>query len=202
MVIGSANYRMIWADAGNLFVGGGNFLDALIFGYLFIFVARVLDMSLDVVRILMLTRDKKLAAALIGFVEVVIFIVALNQVIAGGLDDPLKIIAYAGGFATGNYVGAMIEGYLAVGFLSLQVFPRREKTGSCINTLRAQGFGVTSVVGAGRNGPRTILYVIVKRRDVNKVIDLLEQIDPKIFYNIADARTIRGGVFPGRAKIK
>ncbi len=171
-------------------------MDSIIFGYLFIFAARVIDMSLDVIRILMLTRDQKLTAAVIGFVEVSIFIVALNKVIAGGLDDPLKVIAYAGGYATGNYVGAMIENFMAVGYMSLQVFPRREKVGDVINRLRAEGFGVTSVVGAGRSGPRTILFVIVKRRDLDKVIKLLDEIDERTFYNIYDARCIRGGIFP------
>ncbi|WP_238442365.1 DUF2179 domain-containing protein [Desulfofalx alkaliphila] len=174
-------------------------MDSVIFGYVFIFIARVMDMSLDVIRILMLTRDKKLLAAAIGFVEIIIFVVALNMVMANGLDDPWKIIAYAGGFATGNYVGAMVENYLAVGFVSLQIFPRRAKTGEAINRLRAEGFGVTSVVGTGRSGPRTILYVIVKRKDLIKVQNVLDQIDPKIFYNISDARSIRGGVFPGKA---
>ncbi|MEG6614858.1 DUF5698 domain-containing protein [Peptococcaceae bacterium 1198_IL3148] len=168
----------------------------VIFGYLFIFVARVADMSLDVVRILMLTKDKKLAAALIGFVEVSIFVVALNEVMSGGLDDPLKVIAYAGGFATGNYVGAIVDNYLAVGYLSIQVFPKRDKVGDTINKLRAAGYGVTSVVGAGRGGPRTILFVILKRKDLKKLLDILDQVDPKTFYNVSDARNIRGGVFP------
>lgn len=171
-------------------------MEGLIFGYLFIFVARVLDMSLDVVRILMLTKGKKVAAALIGFVEVTIFIVALGKVMEGGMDDPFKIIAYAGGFATGNYVGAVIEGFLAVGYLSVQVFPRRDKVGDTINKLRAEGFGVTSVVGAGRGGPRTILFVTLKRKDLNRMVGIMDEIDPKTFYNISDARNIRGGVFP------
>lgn len=171
-------------------------MNEVIFGYLFIFFARVIDMSLDVVRILMLTKDRKLTAALVGFVEVTVFIIALGKVMSGGLDDPIKIIAYAGGFATGNYVGAVIEGFMAVGYLSIQVFPARDKVGDTINRLRAEGFGVTSVVGAGRCGPRTILFVILKRKDVDRVIKILDEVDPNTFYNISDAKNIRGGVFP------
>uniref|UniRef100_UPI0030843279 DUF2179 domain-containing protein n=1 Tax=Desulforadius tongensis TaxID=1216062 RepID=UPI0030843279 len=174
----------------------------MIWGYLFIFLARVLDMSLDVIRILMLTRDKKFTASLIGFVEVIIFIVALNKVIAGGLDDPLKVIAYAGGFATGNYVGGWIECCMAVGYVSMQMFPRPDKAGDIINKLREEGFGVTSVIGAGRSGPQNILHVIAKRRDLNKVIAVLDDIAPNTFFNISDARSIRGGVFPQARKGK
>ena len=174
----------------------------LLIGYLLIFVARTTDVSLGTIRILMLTRGKRVIAAMIGFVEIIIFIVALQYVISCGFDDPWKIIAYAAGFATGNYVGAWIESCMAVGYLSLQVFPKRDKVGEVINRLRKENFGVTSVVGSGRCGPRTILYVIVKRRDSKRVLEILDEIDPKIFYNIYDARGIHGGVFPGARKIK
>ncbi|MBO8136742.1 MAG: DUF2179 domain-containing protein [Desulfotomaculum sp.] len=159
-------------------------------------------MALDVIRILMLTREKKFTASVIGFIEVAIFIIALNKVMAGGMDDPFKVIAYAGGFATGNYVGGWIESIMAVGYVSLQIFPRRDKAGDIINMLRDQGFGVTSVVGAGRSGPQQILFVIVKRRDLNRVIKMLDEAAPNTFFNISDARSIRGGVFPGARKGK
>lgn len=172
----------------------------LILGYLFIFAARVVDMSLDVIRILMLTRDRSILAAFIGFIEVSVFILALNQVLAGGLDDPFKVVAYAGGFATGNYVGSLIDSKLAMGFLSLQVYPKPEKVQIITETLRGEGFGVTSVHGQGRDGERIILFVNLKRKDLNRALDLLDCIEPGTFYNVSDTRSIRGGVFPGKKK--
>lgn len=172
----------------------------LVLGYLFIFSARVVDMSLDVIRILMLTRDRRLLAAAIGFAEVSVFILALNQVLVGGLSDPLKIIAYAGGFATGNYVGSLIDSKMALGFLSLQIFPKKDKVKEIIEGLRSQGFGVTSVQGQGRDGDRIILFVNLKRKDLDRALDLLECIQPGAFYHISDTRGIRGGVFPGKKK--
>ncbi|SHF62514.1 Uncharacterized protein YebE, UPF0316 family [Desulfofundulus australicus DSM 11792] len=170
----------------------------LLGGYLFIFFARVLDMSLDVIRVLMLMRDKRLLAAIIGFLEVSIFILALNKVLAGGLDDPLKVIAYAGGFATGNYIGSFIENKLALGYLSLQVFPEPQLTPHLINKLRQEGFGVTSVDCQGQCGERTVLFVLLKRRDLQKALSILNNLDPNIFFNVSDARLIHGGVFPAK----
>lgn len=174
----------------------------LVLGYLFIFAARVVDMSLDVIRILMLTRDRRLMAAVIGFVEVTVFILALNQVLSGGLTDPLKIAAYAGGFATGNYVGSLIDSKLALGFLSLQIFPKADKVREITERLRAEGFGVTSLQGQGRDGVRVILFVNLKRKDLDRALDLLECIQPGAFYHISDTKGIRGGVFPGKKKCK
>lgn len=172
----------------------------VVLGYLFIFGARVVDMSLDVIRILMLTRDRSILAAFIGFLEVSVFILALNQVLAGGLDDPFKVVAYAGGFATGNYVGSLIDAKLAMGFLSLQVFPKLEKVNLITETFRGEGFGVTSVQGQGRDGDRIILFVNIKRKDLSRALNLLEEIEPGTFYSVSDTRSIRGGVFPGRKK--
>jgi uncharacterized protein YebE (UPF0316 family) len=172
----------------------------LLGGYLFIFFARVMDMSLDVVRILMLTRDRRLLAAVIGFVEVTIFLVAISQVLTGGLTDPFKVIAYAGGFATGNYVGSLIDSRLALGYLTLQVFCDTCSHQSLCCTLRGEGFGVTSITGRGRDGERMILFVTVKRKDAGKALATLNKVHPEAFYNIYDARSIHGGIFPGKKK--
>lgn len=171
---------------------------AILGAYLFIFAARVIDMSLDVIRILMLMRDRRLLASIIGFAEVTVFIVALNEVIKGGLDDPGKVIAYAGGFATGNYIGSLIEGRLALGHLSMQIFPADCFTQSTITRLREEGFGVTAVRGEGRDGERTILFVLLKRKDLQKATSLLDEACPGTFFNVSDARGIHGGVFPMR----
>jgi len=77
---------------------------ALIAGYLFIFLARVCDVSLATIRTLMVVRGQKLYAASIGFVEVIIYILALGKIFSD-LNNPFNLFFYALGFATGNYVG-------------------------------------------------------------------------------------------------
>ncbi len=175
-------------------------MEAPIWTYLFIYFARVMDMSLDVIRILMLTRERRLLAAAIGFVEVSIFVLALNQVLVGGLTDPWKVIAYAGGYATGNYVGSLFDNKLAMGYVLLQVFPQKNFVDKMITTLRAEGFGVTSVLGHGRYGDRTILLVNIKRKDLHRTLDILEDIQPDIFYHISDTKSLRGGIFRGKKR--
>ena len=168
----------------------------VILAYLFIFFARVADMSLDVLRILMLMRDRRLLAAIIGFFEVSIFILALNEVLKNGLDDPGKIVAYAAGFATGNYVGSLIESKLAMGFLSIHIIPPGEMVECFVGKLREEGFGVTSVQGYGRDGERTMLFVMIKRKDLNRALNLINTTCPNAFFNVSDARRIHGGIFP------
>ena len=168
--------------------------------FLFIFIARVIDMALDVIRILMLMRDKHFVAAAIGFIEVSIFVIALNEVLSGGLDGPGKVIAYAGGFAVGTYIGGLIEQRLAIGYVSLQIFPQECQCDTVAESLRNRGFGVTKVAGEGRHGRRIILFAALKRKDVKQAVRILDELSPDVFFTISDARNIHGGTFPIKRK--
>jgi uncharacterized protein YebE (UPF0316 family) len=173
----------------------------MLFGYVLIFCARVADMSLDVIRVLLLTRGWKWLASMVGFVEIIIFILVLNYVLQDGLTDPGKIIAYAAGFATGNLVGGIMEERLAMGFVSLQVFPPVTKVDELTALFRREGFGVTLVTGEGRDGYRKILFLFLKRKDLNRALKVLNQYDPKMFFSVSDARIIHGGIIPGRSSV-
>ncbi len=173
----------------------------MLLGYFLIFFARVADMSLDVIRILLLTRGRKWQASLVGFLEVSIFILVLNFVLQGGLTDPGKIIAYAAGFATGNLVGAFLEERLAMGFVCLQVFPPVTQVDELTALFRKEGFGVTLVTGEGRDGYRKILFLFMKRKNLPRALKVLNGHDPKCFFSVSDARSMRGGIIPGKSVI-
>jgi uncharacterized protein YebE (UPF0316 family) len=169
----------------------------LIFSYLFIFFARVADVSLSTVRILMLMRGRSLAAATIGFFEVTIYILALGQVI-GNLNNPVRLVVYALGFATGNYIGSQLEERLAVGFATAQVISL-DKSEEMANIMREQGFGVTVLEGCGRHGTHHILHILLKRKDLPCFMSIAREVDSQAFITVMDTRKIFGGYF---AKIK
>lgn len=166
--------------------------------YLFIFLARVIDVSLDVFRMLLLTRGYSIPAALIGFFEIIVYLVALGTVFAGGFSDVWKVIAYAGGFATGNLVGIKIEEMMAVGYVVLQVFPCPEHGEKLLQALRDNNYGVTTMSGEGKLGPRQILMVTVKRKNLPHILQIIDEVAPDTFYNTSDVRSIQGGIFPSR----
>ncbi len=85
-----------------------------------IFLLRVGDMSLDTMRVLFVMRGRKAVAWILGFFQASIFVIAISSVLSH-LDNPLNILGYAAGFATGNVVGMWIEGRLAVGHVQLSI---------------------------------------------------------------------------------
>ncbi|NLG87392.1 MAG: DUF2179 domain-containing protein [Firmicutes bacterium] len=164
-------------------------------GYLFIFFARVIDMSCTTVRTLMIVRGQRLIAAIIGFFEVSVYIMALNEVV-GKLNNPLNLLFYAAGFATGNYVGSMIEERMALGVVTVEIIPSDPES-EMPDLLRQQEFGVTTFPAYGKEGPRQVLHVLLKRRMLPQLITMISEHDPKAFYTIMDARSTHGG-FLGR----
>jgi len=160
-------------------------------GYLFIFLARVLDVSMATIRMLMVMRGKKYHAAIIGFFEVIIYIVALGKVVSS-LNNLGNLLAYALGFATGNFVGTIIEDKVALGTITARIIPNTCKD-EMVSSLRDMGFGVTEVEGMGKMGPRCLLYVVMPRKQLPKLLKYIEEIDSEAFITISDTRTARGG---------
>ncbi|HHV78744.1 MAG TPA: DUF2179 domain-containing protein [Firmicutes bacterium] len=170
--------------------------------YLFIFCARVCDVSLATVRLLMVVRGKRLQAAMIGFVEVTIFILALQRVMSN-LSDPFKLVAYALGFATGNYTGSLIEEKMALGIQTVLVILKQGCAEAVATVLRSAGYGVTSLEGKGKEGTREILMVTAQRKRLGRLVDTLREADPEAFITILDARSALGGYVPAaRVQVK
>ena len=156
-----------------------------------IFFLRVGDMSLDTIRVLFVVRGKKKLAWILGFFQALIFVVAISSVLAN-VKNPLTIIGYAGGFATGNVVGMLIEERLAIGHIHLSIIsPAR---GSAIaELLRDNGYAVTEMSGRGLSGVVTVLSVDVIRRKIDEVETLVLEADPQAFITADDVRPIRRG---------
>lgn len=163
----------------------------LILGALLIFVLRVVNMGLDTLRIMMVTRDKKLFTWIIGFSQTMVFIYILGAVLTD-LDNPLNMVAYAAGFATGNVVGMWVENMLAMGFKHVRVISPGYGT-AIAEHLREAGYGVTEVPGRGRDGMVTILSVNARRKQINDLMALVSEIDSGAMMTSEEVRPMRRG---------
>lgn len=164
-----------------------------ILGYLLIFLARLTDVSLGTIRMIMIIRGKRILAACIGFAEASIYILAISKVLSA-MNNPLNVLAYALGFATGNYVGIFLEEKMALGNIIVQVISEHEVT-ELVEKLRDNGFGVTMIEGYGIKGTRHLLNVTLQRKKLSKLYGIIDNHDKKAFVTVTDARAIRGGYF-------
>lgn len=162
--------------------------------YLFIFFARVIDVSLATVRMLMVVQGRKIQAAIIGFFEVTVYVMALGQVM-DSLNNPWKILVYGLGFATGNIVGIFIEDKIALGNLAAQIILKTTDNKELIELLRENNFGVTLLQGEGKEGPKTVLKVALKRRNLKKLKRLIYDYDDRAFITVNNINPVSGGYF-------
>jgi uncharacterized protein YebE (UPF0316 family) len=161
---------------------------------LLIFLARIADVSLQTVRIIFTSKGKKSLAPLVGFFEVLIWLVAIGQVMQN-LTNILCYLAYGGGFAMGNYVGLLIEEKLAVGMVLLRVIIQGDPS-TLVEHLSKENFGVTNVEALGMRGKVNILLLVIRRRDAKHIAQDILSFHPKAFYTIEDVRQVSSGIFP------
>jgi uncharacterized protein YebE (UPF0316 family) len=160
-------------------------------GALGIFALRVSDMTCDTLRMLFVVRGRKGIAWGLGFVQSIIFVIAITTVLQH-LDNPLNVIGYAAGFATGNVVGMLIEGKLAIGHVKISIVTQR--LGSALSQiLRDSGYGVTEIPARGRDGMVSMLSVSVLRKDVPRVEEIVHAMDVEAFIISEDVRPLHRG---------
>src|SRR3990170_7206590 len=110
---------------------------------LLIFIARVFDVTFGTMRIIFVSRGEKFLAPLFGFFEIIIWLFAIGQVMQN-FTNIAYYIAYAGGFAMGNFVGIYIEEKMAMGTLVMRTITKKDAS-NLINALKSNNCGVTSI---------------------------------------------------------
>jgi len=153
-----------------------------------IFFARVADVTLGTIRIIFVSKGIKYLAPLVGFVEILIWLLAIGQIMQN-LDNVYYYIFYAGGFATGNFVGIIIEEKLSIGTVGIRVITRKDASALTI-ALRKARFGVTVVDAEGPKGSVKLIYSIIKRQNAEHFIKLVNKYNPRAFYSIEDIRQV------------
>lgn len=167
---------------------------------LFIFCARIVDVSLGTIRTILVIRGVRTAAVLLGFVEISIWVCAVSSVVRR-LDHPLNILAYAGGFATGNWVGMWLEGKLAIGHQVVRMISR-DRGHSIAGAMRLAGVSIVQVRGQSAIGPVTICFADAPRRDSQQIVELAQSVDPEVLITIEDVRSTNLNLYKQMAQQK
>ncbi len=163
-----------------------------------IFLSRVVDVTLMTFRTLMVVQGRKVPAAILGFFEVGVYVIALGKVV-GSLDHLPHLISYCLGFAAGNYVGIQLENRLALGMLSAKITVKGDSSPEMISDLRDHGFGVTEIDARGKDGPRKMLSMVFNRKDLRNLEEIVKSYDNSAFMVVNSASPITGGFIRRRS---
>jgi uncharacterized protein YebE (UPF0316 family) len=159
-----------------------------------IFVARLGDVTLATLRNIFISRGFRSLVPLVGFFEVLIWLIAMKQVMSRA-DNFMCYLAWALGFSAGTYVGMRIEERLALGMQVIRIITNTQDSDNLIRALREARHGITVVDAQGSKGPVKMIFSIVKRKNLKQVVSLIEVLQPNAFYSIEDVRNAHLGVF-------
>ena len=149
---------------------------------LVIFFGRICDVTRGTLRIIF-----------VGFFGVFIWVVVISQIFSHA-NDLTAYLAYAGGYATGNFVGILVENKIALGYFLIRIYTKKGSA-ALIHELNTNGFGSTHIRGEGAISEVSIIETVVSRKSERRVVNLVTTFDPNAFYVITDIRSKRKGFF-------
>jgi len=163
---------------------------------LIIFLAQIVYVSLVTVRWIILVKGARFMASFLSFFEILIYAYCLTLVVSK-LDDPVRLVVYAAGYAIGCLVGTWVEARLAYGTAAVQCILPCDS--GLTRQLRELGFAGTEWHASGRDAGRRLLLVILKRKQLAKLLALVNQLEPAAVVMELEPRSLRGGVLPKAA---
>jgi len=163
-----------------------------------ILLARIVDVSLDTIRVILVAKGYRRYAPFVGFFQALVWVITISRVMVN-LENWTAFIGYAGGFGLGTYIGMRIEEKLALGHELIRVITRSDAD-RLVGNLRDRGYRVTFASGHGKDGEVGILYIILQRKAMKEVIQIIKQFNPKAFYTIEDMRFVSNGQYLPRSR--
>ncbi len=161
--------------------------------YIMIFFLKMIEVSVAVVRIILITRGQKLIGSFLSFFELLLWLFLVTTVLIGITEDPIKALVYAAGFAVGQFIGTVIESKIALGNVRVEAIVIRDHEDSLATILRDKGYAITTIKAQGMVLPRSILLFYVPRKRLSLLVKELKIYQKNVVITVEDIKPIYGG---------
>lgn len=163
-----------------------------------IFVAKVVEVTLTTLRLILVNRGFRSLGTAIALVEIIIWVTVASQVLQD--INALKGLVYALGFALGVYVGSLVEEKLAFGKVLLQVICSEEESEAVIEMIHEERIGLTVLDGKGYESKKKVLLIYVERSQTTELLNSIKETDPGAVIGVSDINNLTGGYLPKRRR--
>ena len=162
---------------------------------LLIFLARIVDVSMGTIRVIFISKGFKKIAPILGFFEVIVWLLAISQVMKN-LTNWISYIAYGAGFAAGTYVGMYLEEKISIGKVILRIITKKDSH-EMVKKIRSRWHATIIDGETSPNSKVKIIFMVLKKKEVEDVISVVNDYQPKAFYTIEDVRFVLDeGILP------
>jgi uncharacterized protein YebE (UPF0316 family) len=149
---------------------------------------------METIRVIYISRGIKYLAPIIAFFEIVIWLLAM-EVVMKDLSNIANFMAFALGFATGTYVGFVIEEKLSIGMVILRIVTTDDSNEEIVSFMQSENYGITTLDATGSRGNVKMILSLVNRVDVPRITEHIHSTNPHAFFSIEDVRYVNEGVF-------
>lgn len=158
-----------------------------------IIIAKVIEVSFGTLRIVMIAKGERKIGAILAFIEIIIWLVLVGSILTNITEYPLRALAYAVGFALGNYLGSYIEEKLAIGLSEVKVIVIEKDSPKVVSALRNSGFAVTQIKAQGKTDPRELLVMYIPRAKIRGCVATIRGVEENAVITISDTKPLLGG---------
>lgn len=176
-----------------------NLMEWIVFPLL-IFSVRLIDVPIGTLRIIFLSKRNKLVVPFLSFFEVLLWLIIITKIVHN-VDKPLYYLAYAAGFAVGNWIGMLLDQKLAMGTSLIRIVTAKPAL-DLVTSLRKAGYAVTDVPAYGSSGQVSIVFTVIKRKQGEEIVNLIREYNPNAFYTIEDIAFVSKNDLPQNGKRK
>lgn len=160
-----------------------------------IFIARIVDVSLATFVTVLTVKGKRLTATLIGFIDVIIWFLVVREALSTQMNSMWIALSYAGGYATGTFIGTTLSNVLIKGKISVQVIFNYLASNE-IEKIRGAGFAVSQIECTGKdNTKKMMLFIEADKKRLKDLKKTLLSIDKNAFIVINETKLVENGFF-------
>lgn len=163
--------------------------------YIVIFTAKIIEVTIGVFRMVLITKGERKLATIIAFFEIIIWLLVVSTVLVNITEDPFKVLAYAAGFAFGQMFGSLLEDKIALGNIRVEIIADEQVGIKLANHLRENNFGVTTMEASGMTCKKMIIFLYAARKQIKHIMDLCNEISKELVITVDDIKPISGGYY-------
>jgi len=161
---------------------------------LIVCAAKIIEITIQSLKTCMMVKGQRLKAAMLGFVECMIWGLVISTIISTLGDNLFLLLFYCVGYATGLFLGSTIEGKIALGTSNLQLIANDESTKLIITYLRQNKRGYTIFSGRGSTDRMNMILIVLPRREMKRVLREIRKLcNNRVFVVASDVSKYAGG---------
>ncbi len=159
-----------------------------------IFFARILDVTIGVVRQAVMFKNKVILTTVLAFIEVFIWFVVAKEALRIDVENIFIPIFYSLGYASGTLLGFFLTKLFIKGEVGIQIIVDKDDD-LLLKALKIRGYQI-SIINLESTGdkPKKMLFLEVNNKSLKKVQKLINQTSPEAFVIVNEAKNVFNGL--------